>query len=110
MRDNVIAGNIDRCFRHKLADGLLRPVHGFSQRRPSHSDADMLHGFPGGTPAASQLWRITACKFSRPCSFAHTRQLAACTRSLAQQLRAVADSAVCLGIASGIDSQVQWHD
>jgi hypothetical protein len=44
-----------------------------------------------------------------PAAFlAHTRQFAACTRSLAQQLRAVAHGAICLG-ASGIDTQVQWH-
>src|SRR6267154_6546115 len=41
--------------------------------------------------------------------FAYARQFAACTRSLAQQLRAVAHGAICLG-ASGVDTQVQWHD
>src|SRR3954465_8547828 len=45
-----------------------------------------------------------------PAAFlAHTRQFAACTRGLAQQLRAVAHGAVCLG-ASGVNTQVQWHD
>jgi len=39
---------------------------------------------------------------------AHTRELAACTRSLAQQLRAVAHGTIRLG-APRIDSQVQWH-
>src|ERR1043166_8019280 len=40
---------------------------------------------------------------------AHARQFAACPRGLAQQLRAVAHGAVCLG-ASGVNTQVQWHD
>src|SRR3954454_22154683 len=41
--------------------------------------------------------------------FANARQFAARTRGLAQQLRAVAHGAVCLG-ASGVNTQVQWHD
>jgi hypothetical protein len=40
---------------------------------------------------------------------AHARQFAACARGLAQQLRAIAHGAVCLG-ASGVNTQVQWHD
>jgi hypothetical protein len=40
--------------------------------------------------------------------FAHARQFAACARGLAQQLRAVAHSAVCLR-SSGINSEVQGH-
>jgi hypothetical protein len=41
--------------------------------------------------------------------FAHARQFAACTCSLAQQLRAIAHGAICFG-ASGVNTQVQWHD
>src|SRR5690349_18651220 len=107
MRNYVVARNIDGGVRHEFADGLLRPVHRLSQRSSGHADADMLHALHidarGFTRLADYGLQIFAATV-----LTHARQLATGSGGLAQQLRAVAHSAICLGTAR-IDSQVQWH-
>src|ERR1700686_4817464 len=102
MSNDMVADDVNRCLRHELGDGLLPPVPRLRQRRPRHSDAHMLHAgrenARGFTSKANHSLEVFAAAF-----LADARQLAACTRGLAQQFRAIAYRAVCLG-ASGIDS------
>src|SRR6478735_12079739 len=108
MRNHVVARNIDCGVWYQFADGLLRPVHCLRQRRSGHADANMLNRRWIHTRGLSSL--PDHCLQVFPAAFlAHARQLAACARGLAQQLRAIAHGAVRLG-ASGVYTQVQWHD
>src|SRR5580765_7049803 len=107
MSNDMVAGDVDRRLRHEFADGLLRPVHRFRQRRPGHPDADMLHAVRGNTRGFTGLADHGLQVFATAL-LADARQFTACTGGLAQQLRAVAHSAVCFG-ASSVNSQVQWH-
>jgi hypothetical protein len=83
-------------------------MHGLRQRSAGHSNADMLHALDGNTRSFTCLADYGLQIFTATV-FTHARQFATGPGRLAQQLRAVAYSAVCLG-AARIDSQVQWHD
>jgi hypothetical protein len=103
----MIAGHINGGVGSEFADGLLRPVHGLCQRSAGHPNAHVLDFVWRYVRYVTSLVNHRLQVFPAP-FFAHARQFAACARGLAQQLRAVAHSAVRLR-SSGINSEVQGH-